>query len=149
MYDRLKYKKEIVAQPIGYTEGAGSFHIPEALYLEILEFLKSKGVKTARRYGNGPSRRLRLLAKTFRELGLRNFEFHGIKREFFLFPLVNNLREVIQRLEQPLWYDRPFGELQEYWKNRWALPRIKRKNTWKDFNLMTFFREFEEILDQL
>jgi hypothetical protein len=149
MYDRLKYKNEIVAQPIGYTEGAGSFHIPEALFLEILEFLKSKGVKTERKYGNGPSRRLRLLAKSFRLLGLPNFEFHGIRREFFLFTLVNNLHEVIQRLEKPHWYDRPFGELQEYWKNRWALPRAERKNAWKDFNSATFFREFEKMLDQL
>jgi hypothetical protein len=149
MYDRLKYKNEIVAQPLGYTEGAGSFHISEALFLEILELLKSQGVKTERKYGNGPSRRLRLLAKSFRLLGLPNFEFHGLKREYFLFPLVRNLCEVIQRLEKPLWYERPFGELAEYWKNRWALPRAKRKDAWKNFNAATFFGEFEKTLDQL
>ena len=32
MYNRLKYKGEIVAESLGYTQGSGSFHIPQDIY---------------------------------------------------------------------------------------------------------------------
>src|SRR3989337_111553 len=42
LYNRLKYREERVAECIGYTQGAGSFHIPEELYQDILKFLVDK-----------------------------------------------------------------------------------------------------------
>ena len=60
LYNRLKYNGEIVAESLGYTKGSGTFHIPEELYLEILEFLSRKGIDVSRGYGHGPSRKLKL-----------------------------------------------------------------------------------------
>ena len=149
IYNRLKYKGETVAISLGYTKGSGTFHIPESLYIEILEFLSKKGIDTSRGYGHGPSRKLKLLSIAFRYLKLPKFEYHGIQREFFLFPLVKNLEEVIKKKEEPIYIDRPFNELVDYWKERWALPRAKRKPEWKEFEAEKFFRKVEKILKEL
>ena len=55
LYNRLKYNGEIVAESLGYTQGSGTFHIPEKLYVELLDFLNSKKIDIKRSYGHGPS----------------------------------------------------------------------------------------------
>lgn len=149
LYKRLKYKNEVVAECLGYTQGSGSFHISEELYKEILKFLVDKGIDVTRGYGHGPSRKLKLLSVGLRYLGLPSFEFHGIEREFYLFAFVKNLREVICLHQEPVWFNRPFHELQDYWKERWAIPRAERKPEWKDFKAVKFFEEVEKILGEL
>jgi len=149
LYNRLKYNGEIVAESLGYTKGSGTFHIPEELYLEILKFLAKRGVDTSRGYGHGPSRKLKLISLAFKYLNLPKFEYHGIRREFYLFPLVKTLKEVIKRKEEPIYIDRPFNELVDYWKHRWALPRAERKPEWKDFEAKKFFKKVEKILKEL
>ena len=149
IYNRLKYNGKIVAESLGYTKGSGTFHIPEELYLEILEFLAKRGVDTSRGYGHGPSRKLKLISLAFKYLGLPKFEYHGIQREFYLFPLVKNLKEVIKRKEEPIYVDRPFNKLVDYWKHRWALPRAERKPEWKNFEATKFFKKVEKILKEL
>lgn len=149
LYNRLKYNSEIVAKSLGYTKGSGTFHIPEHLYSEILEFLSRKGIDVSRGYGNGPSRKLKLVSTAFRLLGLKGFEYHGIQREFYLFPLVKNTKKVIKNKETPIYIDRPFNELVDYWKERWALPRAKRKPEWNKFESEKFFEKVEKILKEL
>jgi len=145
IYNRLKYNNEVVAESLGYTKGSGSFHIPEELYEEILKFLSSKDINVARGYGHGPSRKLRLIGLGLKHLGLSSFEYHGIKREFYLFPLVKNLRGVIQQSESPFLFDRPFNDLVNYWKKRWAIPRAERMPEWKDFTVEHFFKRTNNI----
>lgn len=149
LYNRLKYDGKVAAEPLGYTQGAGSFHIPEWLYEEIIEFLDVNGVNIARCYGHGPSRKLKLISHGFKHLGLPKFEFHGIKREFYLFPFVNNLREVIQKGKRPEWVDYQFNELADYWKRRWAIPRSERVYEWKNFKSKRFFKKTEKMLKEL
>lgn len=149
LYNRLKYNGEIVAISLGYTQGSGTFHIPEELYEEILDFLSQKGIDVARGYGHGPSRKLKLISLGLKYLGLSNYEYHGIKREFYLFPLVKNLKEVIQNGEKPIWIDRPFDNLVDYWKKRWAIPRVERKPEWREFESEKFFKKVEKILKEV
>jgi len=149
LYNRLKYNGEPVAECLGYTQGSGTFHIPGDLYEEIIQFLGNKGVNSARGYGNGPSRKLRLIVLGLRYLGIPSFVYHGIKREFYLFPLVKNLKEVIQNKEDAIWYNRPFAELVDYWKERWAIPRADRKPEWMDFRVDRFFKKVNNELRHL
>jgi len=148
LYNRLKYNSDLVAKCLGYTQGSGSFQIPENLYDEIVQLLKSRGVNIARGYGNGPSRKLRLIALGLRYLGIPSFAYHGIKREFYLFPLVKNLKKVIQNEEDAIWYDRPFDKLVDYWKERWAIPRAERMPEWKDFEANKFFKKVNKVLKE-
>jgi len=149
LYNRLKYHGEVVVECLGYTQGSGSFHIPEKLYEEILELLKNRGVDVSRGYGHGPSRKLKLISLGLKYLELPNFEYHGIKREFYLFPLVKNLKEVIQYHQNPIWIDRPFINLADYWKGRYALPRAARKPEWKNFKINEFLTKTEKVLKEL
>jgi len=149
LYNRLTYDGHTIAECLGYTQGSGSFHIPEQLYREILEFLACKGIDTSRGYGHGPSRKLKLISLGLKYLGLREYEYHGIKREFYLFPLVNNLLDVIRRREKPVWVDRPFGRLVDYWKERWAVPRAERIPDWINFQREKFFGKVRKMLEGL
>lgn len=149
LYNRLKYNGEIVAESLGYTQGSGTFHIPEKLYVELLNFLNSKKYDIKRGYGHGPSRKLRLISLGLNYLGLPKFEYHGIKREFYLFPLVKELRSVIQKSQKPIWIDRPFNKLVDYWKERWAIPRAERMPEWEYFNAEHFFKKVNKMLIQL
>lgn len=146
IYNRLRYNGDLVAKCLGYTQGTGSFHIPAELYEELIQFLAQKGYDVARGYGHGPSRKLRLISLALTQLGLPSFECHGIKREFYLFPLVKNLQNVIQRGKRPLRFNRPFDELASYWKKRWALPRADRIPTWRDFTIEKFRKKTKRLL---
>jgi hypothetical protein len=149
IYNRLKYNGETVAECLGYTQGTGSFHIPEDLYEELLTFLRQSGIDVARNYGNGPSRKLKLLSLGLSRLGLSSFECHGIKREFYLFPLAKNLKNVIHQSKRPLCFNRPFENLVDYWKERWAIPRAKRIPNWRIFQRHKFFEKTKKMLRTL
>ncbi len=149
LYNRLKYNGEVVAESLGYTKGSGTFHIPGDLYEEIIQFLASKGFNVARGYGHGPSRKLKLITHGLRDLGLPSFEYHGIQREFYLFPLAKNLRQVIQCGQKPLWIDRDFCNLVDYWKQRWAVPRAVRMPQWREFTVTHFFQEIDKMFEEL
>ena len=62
---------------------------------------------------------------------------------------MKNLKEVIKRKKKPIYIDRPFNELVDYWKYRWALPRAERKPEWKDFEAKKFFKKVGKILKEL
>ncbi|MHC4866548.1 MAG: Druantia anti-phage system protein DruA [Planctomycetota bacterium] len=146
IYNRLRYDGQTVGQCLGYTQGTGSFHIPEDLYQELLAFLVELGHDISRGYGHGPSRKLKLLSVGLRHLGLAEFEFHGVKREFYLFPHAKNLETVIRCGKRPMCFNRPFEDLVTYWKERWALPRSQRNSKWRDFSVDTFRRQTKSLL---
>jgi len=138
-----------VCQFIGYTSGCGTFHIPEHLYQEALLLLKQKGINVKRGIETGPSRKLKLMSLALKYLKIPDFIYHNIKRGYYIFSNVKNLHRVIQKNEKPLWYDRPFENLQEFWLERWCIPRSKRKNEWKKFNKEKFFRTVKLQLEKL
>ena len=141
IYNRLKYKQEPVALSLGYTRGSGSFHIPEALYKEIRHFLSANGIDVSTTFGHGPSRKVKLLDTAFRMLKIPDYTYHNLKREFFLFPLVSNLENVIQNNLEPEYFNRPLTELVGHWKQRWCLPRASRSEEWKKYDGEMFFKQ--------
>lgn len=143
IYNRLKYEDSIVAQRLGFTKGFGTFHISQELYLEILNFLTSNGVQIGTSFGNGPSRKMKLLDIAFSKLDLKEYTFHNISREFFIFPLVSNLNSVIHNNEAPEYYNRTLDELTNYWKERWCKPRSQRDNDWRSFIGADFINEIK------
>jgi len=133
VYTRLKYEEEDVAKFIGYSHGSGSFHIPNALFDKLVKLLEQEEYDVRRGYGSGPSRKLRLITQSLRLLGFENGSSHGVQRAVYLFSFVKNLAEVIQNDARPKWYRRSIKELTQYWKDRWALPRIEKDQTYKTF----------------
>ena len=146
IYERLDFNGEKINEFLGYTTGSGTFHLSEQNYQLLINYLDSLGYETKRGYGTGPSRKLHLINNAFRELGIAKFSNHGIKRGFYLFSNVSNLKRVITNNEKPNWYNRPFEDLTEYWKERWCVPRSKRVTKWKSFDQEKFI---EEIMDSV
>jgi len=144
IYNKLNYNEEKVAISLGYTKGSGTFHIPEDIYIEIKEFLRFNNIDVSTTFGKGPSRKLKLLDIAFSLLKLKNFTYHHIPREYFLFPLVSNLSEIIENNSVPLFYERPFDTLVDYWKKRWCIPRVARNSDWKNFVGNSFMNSLKE-----
>ena len=90
LYNRLKFNNDLIAQPLGFTKGYGSFHLSN-LYPRIRKYLEEKGISTHGGFGVGP----RIVWQTFmraqQNLGIQeDILKHGVKREVFIFPLIKN-----------------------------------------------------------
>lgn len=141
VYNRLKFQTEKVSEFIGYTQGSGTFHIPNALYEDLVLYLKKRGFDTERGFGNGPSRKLRLIDQALQLLGFASGITHGIKRAVYLFPMVSNLKEVIQSNERPNWYHRDIVDMTQFWKERWAMPHASKDKTYQEFSKEEFIKQ--------
>lgn len=148
IYNRLKYNQDIVAEKLGYTEGYGSFQIPDELYERLLVYLTDIGENAERGYGNGPSRKLKLINLACRKLGLANYSYHGIKREYYLFSFVQNLKQVISNQEQSIWKNYAFDDLFAYWKERWLVNRTKNTTKWREFSTEVFINDILNTLKE-
>lgn len=142
IYNRLKYYDETVAQSLGYTQGSGTFHVTDEIYGLLMNYLRQKGIDVNTTFGYGPSRKMKLIDKAFTLLNLKEYHYHNIKREFYIFPIAKNLNNVIKRGVKPVYFQRSVDELTDYWKTRWALPRLSRELAWSNFCLENFFNNF-------
>lgn len=146
IYNRLKYHQDLIAERLGYTEGYGSFQIPDDLYERIIEYLTKIGINTQRGYGSGPSRKLKLIKLACKKLGLANYSYHGIKREYYLFSFVRNLRQVINHQEDAIWKNYEFSDLFAYWRERWLRNRVIRTTRWREFKIEVYI---DNVLNSL
>ena len=149
LYTRLKFGEEWLASFIGYSNGSGSFHVPDAVYEQILLALSRDGVNVKRGYGSGPSRKMRLIREGMDALGYQNGVFHGVKRAIYLFRFARNLDRLIAgTARRPLWHHRQERDLTDYWKDRWILPRIAmREECLRQFSKTQFLDEQLKEID--
>lgn len=132
IYHRLRYNNGIhIAESLGYTEGYGAFHLME-LYPLFREFLESQGISTRGGFGVGPRRKWQTMVRALDRLGLpSDLLRHGVKREVFLFRLIDNLEAYMEgRDPEPVYRNLPFSELVAWWRERWLLPRVERVDGW-------------------
>jgi len=143
LYNRLRYNGIAIAESLGYTEGYGIFHLME-LYPLFREFLESQGVSTRGGFGAGPRRKWQTVVRALERLGLSaDLLRHGVKREVFLFRLVDNLEGYMEgRESEPRYRNLPFADLVAWWRERWLLPRAERVDGWRTWRK-------EEIRDML
>ena len=146
VYERIKYENDLVAHFLGYTSGAGTFQLTEELYQKCLQFLEQEGYNVKRGYGTGPSRKLKLIAKALSKLQIKKFQYHNIQRGMYLIPLVKNLENVIHQNDDPVFLDRTFSDLSNYWLKRWAIPRSNRTKQWQSFDFEKFFNNVKTTL---
>lgn len=141
VYNRLKFNGDVISKFIGYTKGSGSFHIPNTLFEDFVKYLEKRDYNIKRGYGNGPSRKMRLINQAMDSLGIANGSSHGIHRAVYLFPLAKNLEDIIQKNKKPIWINRTINEITEYWRNRWIIPRLSQRENYKDFSIDHFINE--------
>ena len=124
-YNRLKDDNGKICEFIGWTNGSGSFHISNTIYEELILYLKRKGLKAERSFGHGPSIKIKNINQAMKLLGFKKGSSHGVKRAVYLFQFAKNLERVIKYNKRPLWYKRNIDDITDYWKERWAVKRIK------------------------
>jgi hypothetical protein len=105
------------------------------LYPLFREFLESQGISTRGGFGTGPRRKWQTMVRALDRLGLSSDLLrHGVKREVFLFRLVNNLEAYMEgRDAEPVYRNLPFSELAAWWRERWLLPRAERVDGWREW----------------
>jgi hypothetical protein len=89
----------------------------------------------AHAYKQGPNWRLRTIRRGVKLLGFEgDLLRHGVRREVFMAPLASNYREFLRSEHgQPRYYQRPLGELVDFFKSRWMIPRSERIGNWKEW----------------
>jgi hypothetical protein len=140
MYNRLRYGERTLAEPIGYTSGYGTLHL-EHLYGEIRRYLEMKGAYNQGGFGAGPKVRWQNITNALTLLGLPGSLLqHGVKREVFLFRLVDDLETGMAGggFGKPLRLTpKDFGT---FWRDRWAIPRASRFPEWNRGNDVELIR---------
>jgi hypothetical protein len=148
VYNKIRVNGEAISQFIGYSQGSGSFHIPNGVFEDFVKYLKKRHYDVKRGYGGGPSKKMRLINDTMDLLGISNGSEHGIRRAVYLFPMVKNLEGVIQKDEEPIWHRRTVKGIANYWRENWAKPRVKTRKEYLEFTAKKFIAATLEELKQ-
>jgi hypothetical protein len=135
VYNRLKLDGVHYFESIGYTGGWGHFHIPDALFADLREYLREKNHKYAdlHRFGEGPNWRLRTTRAALDALGFRGDMLkHGIKREVFLCCMADNAISLLKKGKGKPDISGLLGvdEVARLALDRWIVPRSERDSTY-------------------
>jgi hypothetical protein len=129
-YNRIKYKDELLYQPIGQTKGFGTLHLSESTIQLMIKLLKSKGIIIGHKFGDGPSWVMRIIRTTGDLLGFdSNFLLrHSFKRNIYFIPLSKEYKRFLNNeTKQPIFTNYSKKELVDYWKERWFQNRKKNE----------------------
>lgn len=139
IYNRLKYNSDNIAQSLGFTKGYGSFHLME-LYPRFREYLEDQGISTRGGFGTGPRIKWQTMVRALERIGLsKELLRHGVEREAFLFPLIENLKDYLEgRSHIPQFKNLPFKKLSQFWHSRWLIPRSERVDGWHRWKFSQF-----------
>ena len=123
--------------PIWFTRGYGHFHVNPQVFEEMIVLLRRRGHSYVKgnRFGDGPNWKLRVIRTALEELGLSaDLLKHGIQRQVFLAPLACNTRSFLRgRSKTPKYNTLRVDDITEFWKERWAKPRSRRRPSWKEW----------------
>lgn len=128
VYNRLKLKEQKYFESIGYTQGWGHFHIPDALFADLRAYLRRKRHKyvNGHNFGEGPNWRLRTIRAAFDALGFKaDLLRHGIGREVFACLLAVNAKNVLRgKVKRAVYRNLPtVQEVGLLARERWLVPR--------------------------
>ncbi|MBO7822132.1 Druantia anti-phage system protein DruA [Burkholderia pseudomallei] len=99
IYNRLKLHNVRYFTSLGYSGGWGHFHVPEALFSDLREYLRDIDHPCAdtHEYGDGPNWRIRTIRAAMSSLGFRGDVLkHGIQREVFISLLADNAFSILR-----------------------------------------------------
>ncbi|MBA1336492.1 MAG: hypothetical protein HPY66_2927 [Firmicutes bacterium] len=148
LYNRVKYKNELLCFSLGYTKGIGTFKYTDEICNLMKEYLLMDGIKVEGGYGNGPNYKFRLINTTLRKINeeidikkrlkvksINELVQHDVQREVFLFPLAANVKEYVSGLDNEIkFHDYKFKELADYWKERYMKNRAESNTLWKKWD---------------
>jgi hypothetical protein len=118
-------------EPIGYTSGWGHFHISNAIFEKLRDYLKQMGDPYADgfKFGQGPNWRIRVIRRALSLLGMDpNLIRHGFAREVFFCPIATNAIAFLRGDNKRIRYEElPSVEsASKLALERWVIPRAER-----------------------
>ena len=139
VYNRLRIDGISYFSPVGYTGGWGHFHIPDELFSEMRDYLRSIRHPYAdlHDYGQGPNWRIRTIRACLANIGMKDDLLkHGIKREVFLCEIAKNSLPILRSGRgKPNIVDlESVATVSEKAIKRWVIPRAIRKNDYLDWD---------------
>ncbi len=147
-YNRIKKYLDF----IGYTKGFGHAHIDKSTYALINEFLTLEDKNIADSIKRRSNAKMSIIGKgtklavdKHQNLGvlesqmpeLKDIAKHGQKRGIYMGFFAENAKEFLtEQVEEKdiKWYNRPIGEIVEFWKKRWYSMRLPKFRDKLDLN---------------
>jgi hypothetical protein len=131
VYNRLRLDGTTYFEPVGFTDGWGHFHITDALFEKMRNFLRDRDHHYAdkHKFGEGPNWRLRTIRAALSALGFNeNILRHGIKREVFIAKLAANAFDVLRTagVKPDISGLCTVTEISDLARERWIVPRAAR-----------------------
>jgi hypothetical protein len=149
VYNRItRPDGNLALRAVGYTAGTGDFHLSGSIYDELASFasaIKPPGTGTERHprwRGKSFRNRREVIHRALEGLGLdsRALRIHGVRRQVFLYPLAANSYPWLRGEERHLdWHPGEVDDLSRWWRQRWAIPRSEREETWLNFEPNEWF----------
>lgn len=132
VYNRVKLDGMHYLMPIGYSSGYGHFHIPDRLFLELRDYLRTKDHRYAdgHEFGKGPNWKMRVTRAALDMIGERsNLMMHGVKREVFICELASNTIAFLkgEAAELDIRDLKTVKEVGAAACHRWLVPRAARE----------------------
>ena len=142
MYNRLSLEGRKVFLSVGFSKGTGEFHFSNGLYSSISGYAKRYCEPTYRKaaWGEGFRNRREVIRKCLKKLHLNvAWSYHGVERESFVVPLAANAKEFLRGEQQRLaWHSASVGNIYEWFKTRWLLPRLAWDKRYREFNRVDY-----------
>jgi Domain of unknown function (DUF4338) len=139
LYNRLKLGGVSYFDPIGYSVGWGHFHITDAMFAQMREYLRLSEHSYAdhHKFGEGPNWRFRTIRAALNKLGINQAVLrHGVQREVFLCQFAENTRKILStgKGRPDLSTLKSVDEISEMARERWIEPRSLRREDYKSWS---------------
>ena len=136
IYNRLKLGSQQYFQPIGYTLGFGHFHITDAIFSKMRDYLRVSAhpYVDEHNFGDGPNWRMRTIRVALRALGINQSVMkHGIKRQVFICLMSEKSVSFLKSGRGSLGLKslKSADEVSNLVVKRWIIPRAKRRGEYK------------------
>lgn len=142
IYNRIRMNGHTYWEKVGYTQGSGDFHFSNGVYHNMRSFVNANSKPTAKNalWGKGFRNKREVIKKCLSSVGLStNLIYHGIKREIFVAQLGSESFQFMRgEAISPSPYDWPAEHLVQLFKDRWLLPRAKRKPEYLHFKKTSY-----------
>lgn len=127
-YNRLKFKDDLLFEPIGFTKGFGSLHLTMETINAMKDYLINKDIIISNEFGSGPSATMRLIRSAGSELGFNSDKLlnHSFKRSIYFMAHAENTIQFLNGNARKLKFKSyKHSELVSFWRKRWLVNRLK------------------------
>nr|WP_235511408.1 Druantia anti-phage system protein DruA [Agromyces sp. Root81] len=146
IYNRvLREDGQRAMTPVGFTKGTGDFHLSGEIYDQLVRVALAAtpdGISHRHEsWGTGFRNRREVVQRALTALGFSpsRMRMHGVAREVYTAPLASNSFAWLRGDEAALeWNTVTSEEIGRWWRQRWAMPRSERDQSWRTFDPATW-----------